>query len=1017
LTHFWEKLSFPNTSCTFVSTDKAYQLDELADRARRAAAWEEFEQVFIKPDGQSNAFNDLCQRWGGCLGAEAFAALKRIYVVTIGEDTLRTFIESRLAALVEGDSATVADILTQLALDTVHQDRLHLKQVVCGLLAQLPDPTEDEWRILASLMSPPGNDLAHDVWRTLRGASPWFLLLDSLGMFKRWLTGPDEELVDQAVLLLSSVQRQLPDRVAELVAPYVGTSERWNKRPVYIVQWAEIGASRRFFDLFLLLIDRGVLDDARGPITVNSDFWNLIYSLPSEHPDWSCEVIGHYLRRRLEISLALGQPNPFDRRTEGIPNSQLDDEIFMKSARGAPLVFVKEVLPFMLGVMTLTADRASDPPWLDPVWRYPRVGERYGSSSVLLAAMEAALSDLSANNPEVFAVIAENLSTKDFQTCQFLLIRAYAANGERFANDAAAYLCEKPSRLHTGYIDNAYWATRQLLEAITPHFTAEWLAKLEEVILNYYSKWERSVEGHRTYGYGQLILLEGIAPSRRSTKATRQLEEWRRKFGAHVVEPPRPIEGGWVGSPIPEQAAGKMTDKQWLNAICRYSRDTLRFMRSGEPHGGVYQMAALLRCQVKEKPVRFAKLAGEFPDDAHTAYFEAVLQGVVKANLDDVHLVLELCKRCHRLPGRPCGRWICQPIARVSKQVLPQEALDIIAWYATEDPDPEQELWRTSAPGGTVYYGGDILTAAINSVRGSAAEAMSTLIFADGNRLAYFLPFIERMVRDPSVAVRSCVASVLIAVLKHERDIAIGLFERLCNTEDVLLKTHYVERFLFYALQTHFERLRPVLERMLMSQESEVATVGARQACLASLFVDEARPLAERCIAGTEAQQMGAAEVFAVNLHMANVRSVCEEGLKTLFNSPYEKVRSKTGTCFQGFTGDELGACVGLIEAFVRSPAFANHCFHVIHALDQTTAKLPVVMLLTCEQFLTTFGQEAGDIRTYRAADADTVCRLIIRAYNQASDEELQTRCLDVIDRMVQTRAFGFEKTLALFER
>jgi hypothetical protein len=342
---------------------------------------------------------------------------------------------------------------------------------------------------------------------------------------------------------------------------------------------------------------------------------------------------------------------------------------------------------------------------------------------------------------------------------------------------------------------------------------------------------------------------------------------------------------------------------------------------------------------------------------------------------------------------------------------LPEEALDIVAWYATEDPDPEQELWSPRPTGR------DILTAAINSVRGSAAEAMAKLTFADSNRVTYLLPSIERMVRDASIAVRCCVADILTAVLKHDRELAIRLFEQLCDTEDALLKTHYIDRFLFYALQTHFERLRPLVERMISSLEPEVATVGARQACLASLFVEEARPLAERCISGTEAQQMGAAEVCAANLRTASFRSVCEEALIALFNSPHEKVRSKAGTCFHGFEGEELGAYEELIDAFVQSPAFASHSFNLIHALDQTTAKLPKVTCLVCERFLNNFGRKAGDIRTGHAADADIVCRLIIRVYNQTRVDELQTRCLDVIDRMVQMRAHGFEKVLALYDR
>jgi hypothetical protein len=191
-----------------------------------------------------------------------------------------------------------------------------------------------------------------------------------------------------------------------------------------------------------------------------------------------------------------------------------------------------------------------------------------------------------------------------------------------------------------------------------------------------------------------------------------------------------------------------------------------------------------------------------------------------------------------------------------------------------------------------------------------------------------------------------------------------------------------VERFLFYALQTHFERLRPTVERMIRSLEPDVATVGARQASLASLFVEEARPLVAHCISGTEGQQIGAAEVYAANLRATNFRSVCEEALIALFNSPYEKVRSKAGTCFHGFEGEELGAYEALIETFVQSPAFVSHYFNLIYALDQTTAKLPKVACMVCEQFLNAFGREVSDIRTGHATDADIVCRLIVRVYS-----------------------------------
>lgn len=102
LAHFWEKLREPKASCIFASFHAAYQLAELAERAKGAASLEEFDQVFLKSDIQSGAFDELCRQWGECPWQGAFEALKRVHVKTIGEDTLQVLLESRLAVLVDG---------------------------------------------------------------------------------------------------------------------------------------------------------------------------------------------------------------------------------------------------------------------------------------------------------------------------------------------------------------------------------------------------------------------------------------------------------------------------------------------------------------------------------------------------------------------------------------------------------------------------------------------------------------------------------------------------------------------------------------------------------------------------------------------------------------------------------------------------------------------------------------------------------------------------------------------------
>src|SRR5579872_3806615 len=53
------------------------------------------------------------------------------------------------------------------------------------------------------------------------------------------------------------------------------------------------------------------------------------------------------------------------------------------------------------------------------------------------------------------------------------------------------------------------------------------------------------------FGYSQLVLLNGIEPARRSQRANRRLEEWRRKFRRLDGDSPQGIQGGFVGSPLP----------------------------------------------------------------------------------------------------------------------------------------------------------------------------------------------------------------------------------------------------------------------------------------------------------------------------------------------------------------------------------------------------------------------------------------------------------------------------------
>lgn len=951
--------------------------------------------------------------------ARRFAAHKRRLVPFLLEREQHLFRRAQVRQILlhereQARSAYLEDLAALLNDDRI---RFHLKSVVFALLGGVTELTTKEFDIVRPMLDDLSHPLANETWELLHRSGEWFKLADSQNLITMWLCGIEAERVNRAVLVLRAVQQSFPDRVAELLEQHIGVAEDWNRRIAFVMQWSDLSGSRRFFDLFLRSIDEGILDDIRRPIISNSDFWDLSYKLPEEQPAWACEVIGHFYNRMLAVSYTVGAVDPAIHIATVIQNSARDyhDNYFLKAASGAPLVFVEQVLPFMQRVMELTTRKIDEPPRSDAVWFYRHYSDTYGASDSLLAAMVEALSALAKSDPPTFSVYASRLRESKFETAQFLLVRAYAANGERFAEEAVGYLCERPARLRMGYSDSDHWATRLLLRAITPHCSDNALRRLEEVLLNYYTEWERSADGRRGYGYSQFTLLEGIVPARQSEHVQRRLGEWCRKFNRQTVGEPTGIVGGIVQSPIEQDASTKMTDEQWLGAITRHSREDIDArIVDGEFIGGAGQLASIMEAQAKQEPARFAELACRFTDETNIRYFEAMLRGVAGAELNP-DLAMRLCRRCHDLPSRPLGRWMPPVIAKLASSALSDEAIEIVAWYATEDPDTERELWRTDPDDNKTDFGGSIDVAAINSVRGVAADGI--LIFHDRERLTKLLPTIEHMVADPSIAVRASVARALTAVLKHNRDLAVTLFLKLCVTEDALLRADGVESFMKYALHTHFKMLAPLLLRMIGADSEEAQIAGARLACSMALMKGDARPAAEACLAGNEVHRRGAAQVFAANLRQARFREFCEDKMMILFNDPSEKVRDEAAGCFRGFKNEQLGEYTELVGAFIASEAFVHEHRSLFFALDETTARLPDETCTACERFFAVVGAEASDVRTHSAAESYMVSKLLIRVYGQHKTPDIQARCLNLIDLLARTKVLGLDEAIKDYER
>ena len=915
----------------------------------------------------------------------------------------RAQVRQVLAYLRDDDPPRYAAELRRLLAD--EDIRPHLKDLAFALLAEVPDPTEEEWTIWRSWTTPAlstiadgtpnPNQISAIAWRRFFGSPSWFAAADRRGVIEDWLTSQNDRIIDNvAVNYLRLHQRNAPDRVAALLEPYADHGGAWMPRLRHITESAELHTSRRFFDLFLRLVDNGTLDDARPRLAENSTFWSMLYRLSEHRPEWTPEVVAHRLRRRLAIlreagtHLASGTLFQHDRFVA---------ERLVKAADNAPAAFVKHVLPVVLDVSDAAAT-GDTPPRRDAVWPILFKSAHPNGENACLSGLADALAALASAGVVPLDDVIADLRRRETYISNYLLLALYRGGAARYADEAVALLCDQPWRFECGFSDSSNWCAMETIRAVVPHCTVESRKSLEEAILNYVSAWERTRAGYKRFGRARFNLLSVIPAELRSKDATKSFDELKRKFG-EPTEAPRGITVTSVTSPIGENDAEKMTDDQWLRAIAKYTSED-RINHSGNaPTGGAWELVRVLEAQVKEDPTRFVQLALRFPTDANPVYLQRTLAALKDHAIAD-DLKLQLCRKAFADAPDACGGSITDALGQM-EDPLPDDAVQMLTWLATRYDDPTVELWRKGAGGGQPHGGGDVHAHGINTTRMGAADAIRDLILTNAAYIERFRPALDRMVRDPSAAVRSCVAGALRAVTFHDAALGMSLFQTMDMSEDGLLVTPHVYDFIRTGLHDRFVELRSLVERMLRSSEPEVREAGSRLACISALLHESAADLADEALhSGHALSRLGVAQVAAANVAAPEHRVWCESRLATLFDDPDADVRGEAASCFDHFPDEVLDTCGALVESFCNSRAFEEAPFCLLNALEHARDRLPGITCMVCERYLGRADDEASDPRTGRFADAHTVVKLIFRTYQQHQNDEWASRALGLIDRL-----------------
>lgn len=881
--------------------------------------------------------------------------------------------------------------------------RFHIKDVVLGVIRSLPDPTSAEWDMVSRVLDahPPFEDR---VWLSLH-TLPWFDRLDAEGMFEEWLAGGDEKFENRALNVALGGIKERPDRMAEILQPHARQGQKYADWLLWTVRFAQVHESRALFELLLDALRTGEVRN------YGHNLWMFTYDLAKHEPTWAVELLAAHLALRPDALVLDGS---------GKVISLLDRDhaiirLTTQAAEGAPQVFCELLITYLLAVMRLT-ERPYENHLLADAHFSLRVPHDtfHELEDALLFGAASALRRFAGQDPEAAKPLLDTLAADQHEAAQWLLYEGLRGTAARhYADWAASLLLEAPTRFLSGYISNGVWTTRQLINAIGPHLLPEPFERLEQEILSLRFPWER-----RNPGWYMFCLLSAMEESRLSSTGQRRLGELRRLTGMEQPDAPEPIEVRMVQSPIAPEAAQHMSDDDWLRALAKHNADREDFRTF---RGGSHELSQVLRSEVSKDPARFARLTLRLDAETNPAYTEAILLGLGEAEaLPEPEPIFAAMRHMASLQLSAIDRWLGWPIRRnYLKDEVPSDIVSMIAGLALKAEDPAEERWPHRETGGQESLDEAIFANGMNTARGSLALTLGDLLVydSDGSRTALVVPVLRRMAQDPSIAVRSCVAHVIAACLRHARAEAVEAFELLIQGDDRLLAVGTVQRLIRYIGNGDPTLVVPLVPRMLSAEFAEVRQCGGALAAFAGAEWGEEELLASAVASPDAATRRGVAAGCAHQIRSSTNFAATEESLKRLMNDHDEAVRKAAAEVAGVLRGERLRPFTRVLSALISSESFPDAVPQLLITLERAPDRIDGLVIACARRFVEVHGEDIGNMATGASGDAREVGQLVFRAYAQASPATRRSEALDLIDQLLMLNAYGVAELVESSER
>ena len=408
----------------------------------------------------------------------------------------------------------------------------------------------------------------------------------------------------------------------------------------------------------------------------------------------------------------------------------------------------------------------------------------------------------------------------------------------------------------------------------------------------------------------------------------------------------------------------------------------------------------------KRFPERFGQLALRFPDDVHSLYKAAILNGIKQTKPKEIPddekaawrpapatLVEQVLAKFVGTIDETYAITFCRLLRDRAEERWPDAALRQLTDYACNHPDPENGKLCIGNDSGN--FDSDQATVdnlennAMNCVRGCAALAIGEQLWNHSDLLDQFRPTITQLCGDPHPAVRVAVIRACLPILNLDKDFAI---ECLCKASaDDLRVAASREAVYFFntGMQSHQERLMPIVTRMLAAPQADVAEEGAEEVAARWLFHDYFAKELEDCLQGTVPQRKGLAHVAVHFVTKPEHFAKCSRIIKRFQDDPEKDVRQSLLPMVRSIDILKFREGITLVQSFVESQAFRDDPTALIFGLNEYSGNLlpfSDVLFSICAQFVGPLRDASRDSSLGILHDVPQFVRILMRLHEQAEE-------------------------------